>query len=54
MADLILANKNDELAKVVCFSKEFPRLYMKVKEGNAYKMVLGATKEGSIVFRELG
>jgi DNA polymerase-3 subunit alpha len=53
MADMILANNRGELAKVVCFSKEFPSLYMKVKEGYAYKMVLGATKDGSIVYRGL-
>ena len=53
MADMVLANNHGDLAKVVCFSKEFPSLYMKVKEGHAYKMILGATKDGSIVFRGL-
>lgn len=53
MMDMVLANSDGELAKVVCFSKEFPSLYMKVKEGYAYKMILGTTKDGSIVYRGL-
>jgi len=51
MADMVLVNSKGDLASVVCFSKEFPQLYMNVKEGSIYKMVLGTTKDGSIVFR---
>ena len=53
MMDMVLVNSEGKLAKVVCFSKEFPIAYMKLKEGNSYKMNLGATKDGSIVFRGL-
>lgn len=53
MMDMILLNSEGDLAKVVCFSKEFPEAYMKLKEGSVYRMVLGATRDGSIVWRGL-
>lgn len=53
MMDMVLVNSEGKLAKVVCFSKEFPIAYMKLKEGSSYKMTLGATRDGSIVYRGL-
>ncbi len=53
MMDMVLFNSDGQLANVVCFSKEFPTAYMKLKEGSSYRMNLGATKDGSIVFRGL-
>lgn len=53
MMDMLLLNYRGELGKVVCFSKEFPSAYARLKEGQAFKMLLGATKDGSIVYRGL-
>lgn len=51
MMDIVLVNKDGDLGKVICFSKEFPVAYMKLKEGESYKMELGQTRDGDLVFR---
>ncbi len=53
MASLTLADSSRELHPVTVFPTAFPKAYMKVKEGTAYKFELGKTKDGTIIMEDV-
>jgi DNA polymerase III subunit alpha len=53
MAYLTLADAARTLHSVVVFPTAFPKAYMKVKEGNAYKFSLGKAKDGTITLEDI-
>jgi DNA polymerase-3 subunit alpha len=53
MASLTLADSTRDLHSVTVFPTAFPKAYMKVKEGNAYKFDLGKTKDGTIIMEDV-
>jgi DNA polymerase-3 subunit alpha len=53
MAYLVLADTARELHSVTVFPMQFPKAYMKIKEGNAYKFEFGKTKDGTIIMNEV-
>jgi DNA polymerase-3 subunit alpha len=53
MAYLVLADTARELHSVTVFPTQFPKAYMKIKEGNAYKFEFGKTKDGTIIMNEV-
>jgi DNA polymerase-3 subunit alpha len=53
MAYMVLADTARELHSVTVFPTQFPKAYMKVKEGNAYKFEFGKTKDGTITMNEV-
>ena len=53
MAYMVLADTARELHSVTVFPTQFPKAYMKVKEGNAYKFDFGKTKDGTITMNEV-
>jgi DNA polymerase-3 subunit alpha len=53
MAYMVLADTARELHSVTVFPTQFPKAYMKVKEGNAYKFDFGKTKDGTIIMNEV-
>jgi DNA polymerase-3 subunit alpha len=53
MAYLTVADTNRELHSVTVFPTAFPKAYMKIKEGNAYKFALGKTKDGTIIMEDI-
>ena len=53
MAYLVLADTARDLHSVTVFPTQFPKAYMKIKEGNAYKFDFGKTKDGTITMNEV-
>jgi DNA polymerase-3 subunit alpha len=53
MAYLTLADATRELHSVTVFPTAFPKAYMKIKEGTAYKFALGKTKDGTIIMEDI-
>ena len=53
MAYMVLADTARELHSVTVFPTQFPKAYMKVKEGNAYRFDFGKTKDGTITMNEV-
>ena len=53
MAYLVVADTSRELHSVTVFPTQFPKAYMKIKEGNAYKFDLGKTKDGTIIMNDV-
>jgi DNA polymerase-3 subunit alpha len=53
MAMLTLADSSRELHPVTVFPTAFPKAYMKIKEGNAYKFELGKTKDGTVILEDV-
>jgi hypothetical protein len=53
MAYLTLADSSRELHSVTVFPTAFPKAYMKIKEGTAYKFSLGKTKDGTIIMEDV-
>lgn len=53
MAYLVLADTARELHSVTVFPMQFPKAYMKIKEGNAYKFEFGKTKDGTTIMNEV-
>ncbi len=53
MAYLVLADSARELHSVTVFPMQFPKAYMKIKEGQAYKFEFGKTKDGTIIMNEV-
>ena len=53
MAYMVLADTARELHSVTVFPTQFPKAYMKIKEGNAYKFDFGKTKDGTITMNEV-
>ena len=53
MASLTVADTARELHSIVVFPTSFAKAYMNIKEGNAYKFVLGKTKEGTVIMEDV-
>jgi DNA polymerase-3 subunit alpha len=53
MASLTLADVTRELHSVTVFPTAFPKAYMKIKEGHAYKFEFGKTKDGTIILEDV-
>ncbi len=53
MASLTLADVGRDLHSVVVFPTAFPKAYMKIKEGNAYKVKLAKTKDGTVILDDI-
>jgi DNA polymerase III subunit alpha len=53
MASLVLADSNRDLHSVTVFPTAFPKAYMTIKEGNAYKFKLGKTKDNTVIMEEV-
>lgn len=53
MAYLTLADASRDLHSVTVFPTAFPKAYMKIKEGQAYKFALGKTKDGTIIMEDV-
>jgi DNA polymerase III subunit alpha len=53
MATLTLADSSRSLKPVTVFPLQFAEAYMKIKTGEAYKIKLGKTKDGTVIFSEL-
>ena len=53
MAYLTLADSARELHSVTVFPTQFPKAYMKVKEGNAYTFTFAKTKDGTVIMEDV-
>ena len=53
MASLTLADSSRDLHPVTVFPTAFPKAYMKIKEGLAYKFELGKTKDGTVIMEDV-
>jgi DNA polymerase-3 subunit alpha len=53
MASLTLADSSRDLHPVTVFPTAFPKAYMKIKEGLAYKFDLGKTKDGTVIMEDV-
>ena len=53
MASLTLADVSRELHPITVFPTAFPKAYMKIKEGHAYKFSFGKTKDGTITLEDV-
>jgi len=53
MASLTLADTSRELHPVTVFPTAFPKAYMKIQAGNAYKFDLGKTKDGTVIMEDV-
>jgi DNA polymerase-3 subunit alpha len=53
MAYLTLADSSRELHSVTVFPAQFPKAYMKIKEGTAYQFSFGKTKDGTIILEDV-
>jgi DNA polymerase-3 subunit alpha len=53
MASLTLADASRELHSVTVFPTAFPKAYMKIKEGAAYRFEFGKTKDGTIIMEDV-
>jgi DNA polymerase-3 subunit alpha len=53
MASLTLADTARDLHSVTVFPTSFPKAYMKIKEGAAYKFEFGKTKDGTVIMEDV-
>jgi len=53
MATLTLADTSRDLHTVTVFPTAFPKAYMKIEEGKAYKFSFGKTKDGTITLEDV-
>jgi DNA polymerase-3 subunit alpha len=53
MASLTLADTARDLHSVTVFPTAFPKAYMHVQEGNAYKFSFGKTKDGTVIMEDV-
>jgi DNA polymerase-3 subunit alpha len=53
MASLVLADTSRDLHSVTVFPTAFPKAYMKIEEGHAYKFELGKTKDGTVIMEDV-
>jgi DNA polymerase-3 subunit alpha len=53
MASLTLADTSRDLHSVTVFPTAFPKAYMKVDEGHAYKFTFGKTKDGTTIMEDI-
>ena len=53
MATLTLADISRDLHTVTVFPTAFPKAYMKIEEGKAYKFSFGKTKDGTITLEDI-
>jgi DNA polymerase-3 subunit alpha len=53
MASLTVADSQRELHSVTVFPTAYPKAYMKIQEGNAYKFEFGKTKDGTIIMEDV-
>jgi DNA polymerase-3 subunit alpha len=53
MASLTLADTSRELHSVIVFPTAFPRAYMHIEEGKAYKFSFGKTKDGTVTLEDV-
>jgi DNA polymerase-3 subunit alpha len=53
MASLTLADTSRELHSVTVFPTAFPRAYMHIEEGKAYKFSFGKTKDGTVTLEDI-
>jgi DNA polymerase-3 subunit alpha len=53
MALMTVADESRDLHLVTVFPTAYPKAYMKVKEGNAYKFSFGKTKDGTIIMEDV-
>ena len=53
MASLTLADSSRELHPVTVFPTAFPKAYMKIDEGKAYKFTFGKTKDGTTIMEDV-
>jgi DNA polymerase-3 subunit alpha len=53
MASLTVVDSSRELHPITVFPTAFPKAYMKIKEGNAYKFALGKTKDGTVIMEDV-
>jgi DNA polymerase-3 subunit alpha len=53
MASLTLADSSRDLHSVTVFPTAYPKAYMKIQEGNAYKFEFGKTKDGTIIMEDV-
>jgi DNA polymerase-3 subunit alpha len=53
MGSLTLADSSRELHSVTVFPTAFPKAYMHIQEGNAYKFKFGKTKDGTVIMDDV-
>lgn len=53
MASLTVADSSRDLYPITVFPTAFPKAYMKIKEGSAYKFMLGKTKDGTTILEDV-
>jgi len=53
MASLTLADTSRDLHSVTVFPTAFPRAYMHIEEGKAYKFSFGKTKDGTVTLEDV-
>jgi DNA polymerase-3 subunit alpha len=53
MALMTVADESRDLHLVTVFPTAYPKAYMKVKEGNAYRFSFGKTKDGTIIMEDV-
>jgi len=53
MASLTLADTSRELHSVTVFPTAFPRAYMHIEEGKAYRFSFGKTKDGTVTLEDV-
>ena len=53
MASLTLADTSRDLHSVTVFPTAFPKAYMHIEEGKAYKFSFGKTKDGTVIMEDV-
>jgi DNA polymerase III alpha subunit len=53
MGSLTLADSSRELHSVTVFPTAFPKAYMHIQEGNAYRFKFGKTKDGTVIMDDV-
>lgn len=53
MASLTVADTSRDLHSITVFPTAFAKAYMKIEEGNVYKLDLGKTKDGTVILEDV-
>jgi DNA polymerase III subunit alpha len=53
MASLTVADSSRDLHSITVFPTAFAKAYMKIEEGNIYKLDLGKTKDGTVILEDV-